>query len=302
MIKLTLITIIVITIISSTLIPTVADEGIESSNPTIQAIYDAYNDRNAEILEDLATSDFVLWQNDEVVQEGSDGLANWVLGNYTFFPDGHIPILREVVEGDFNLTHWSFTGTHAVGLPPPADGEIYFSGTILARMEGEKVAEMWVYWDNLPMAIELGMVSDSSALPVETEYLFDLIITLDAESSNSSGGGPYGSRESILISGGRIEGPEINGEILYGSDYGISRADDVFELRVQLLIRTDDDQIIYMSYNGIIHTTPEGETYWRILPNFETGAEKYAWLNRTFTVGTFENLDDQLVYKVYAIK
>jgi Protein of unknown function (DUF3237) len=110
---------------------------------------------------------------------------------------------------------------------------------------------------------------------IETEFLFD--IRLDGTAPYQFSGGPYGDRSFFPITGGTVEGPEINGQILDGgSDWSLGRADGVFELDVRLTIRTDDDQIIYMSYVGIVYFPPEGESYWRILPRFETGSEEYA--------------------------
>ena len=47
---------------------------------------------------------------------------------------------------------------------------------------------------------------------------------------------------------------------------------------------------------------PAGEAYFRVTPRFETGSEKYAWLNRIIAVGVGWNEPPNVVaYKVYAV-
>jgi predicted ester cyclase len=302
--KLMVITMIVLMVLGSTFITSQADEGIESSNPTVQAIYDAFNEHNADLLADAATPDFKVWLNTVLVQEGSEGLATWVLGNYTFLPDGAFIILHEVVEGDLNITHFSFSGTNSIqveGSPPPTGNEIHFAGTLMARMEGDKVAEMWVYWDTYPVFTELGLIPDPNAVGIESEFLFDLQI--DIEWLDEPLEGPSGSRGLVMITGGTVTGPNINGEVLsFGEDASLTREDGATELNVQIAIRTDDGHLIYVPYKGIIFTPPESENvYWRVFMNFETGAEEYSWLNTTMAVG-IGSFVDTVEYKVYAIK
>ena len=72
--------------------------------------------------------------------------------------------------------------------------------------------------------------------------------------------------------------------------------------------------LIYMSYRGILIMSKEtlqrisqGETvdpseyYIRTTPYFETGSEKYDWLNRIVAVGVGERTQSGVSYKVYAI-
>jgi Protein of unknown function (DUF3237) len=156
----------------------------------------------------------------------------------------------------------------------------------------------------LSLALPLAAQNETeSPLVVETEFLFNLHADLAAP--YDVGNSPYGSRVIWPVTGGTIEGPEVSGVILAGgADWSLVRSDGAFELDVRLTILTDDEEIIYMQYPGISYTSPEGETYWRITPRFETGAEQYAWLNRIFAVGigTGAELPEWVEYSVYAIK
>ena len=57
-------------------------------------------------------------------------------------------------------------------------------------------------------------------------------------------------------------------------------------LDLRLVLQTDDGQKILMTCRGIAYTASDGSLFARIQPLFETGAEKYAWLNKDVAVGT----------------
>jgi hypothetical protein len=124
-------------------------------------------------------------------------------------------------------------------------------------------------------------------------------MTLEVGPPSDIGTGPYGHRLVIPFKGGRFEGPRLRGEVLVtGGDWLLQRADGVMELDVRRTLRTDDGHHIYARYRGILTGEPEamarlarGEAvsaaslYFRTTPIFETGSEKYAWLNRIIAVG-----------------
>jgi hypothetical protein len=108
-----------------------------------------------------------------------------------------------------------------------------------------------------------------------------------------------GYRMTVPIRGGFFNGDRLNGIILPGgSDWIIRRRDGVLQLNVRITLKTDDDQLIAMRYRGLRHGTPEmhekatrGEPidwqtyYFRTAIEFETGSEKYHWLNNIFAIG-----------------
>jgi len=69
-----------------------------------------------------------------------------------------------------------------------------------------------------------------------------------------------------------------SGEWAYG--YG----ERPFGPEVRLTLRTDDDQLIFMQYRGVIDSGVN-PTYWRTVPWFEAGTGKYSWLNNRINVG-----------------
>jgi len=79
-------------------------------------------------------------------------------------------------------------------------------------------------------------------------------------------------------------------------------------------LKTEDGALIYAYYRGILEASPEAmarirageevdpaEYYFRTSPVFETGAEKYAWLNRIVAVGLGQIKPNRVIYQVYAI-
>jgi hypothetical protein len=84
-----------------------------------------------------------------------------------------------------------------------------------------------------------------------------------------------------------------------GGSWVILRRDDVLEIEVRITLETDDKQHIYMHWKGLRHGPREvmdllnrGENvdpatyYFRTTPYFETGSEKYGWMNRICSIAT----------------
>ena len=98
---------------------------------------------------------------------------------------------------------------------------------------------------------------------------------------------------------GWVEGPQIKGKIIPPSSDALrNMGNGVFRLDVRLTIQTDDDQIIFVSYNGIFQCQKEvleryvkgemlrtSDCYFITAPTFETKSERYGWLNGVQAIG-----------------
>ena len=97
------------------------------------------------------------------------------------------------------------------------------------------------------------------------------------------------------------------------------RADGSGALDVRLSLRTNDGAIIYMTYFGRLvaldgdiqyaldFSKPDdpqgaGRYYFRTNPLFETGDERYTWLNHVVAVGKGRTGDGGVIYDVFAVK
>jgi hypothetical protein len=150
-------------------------------------------------------------------------------------------------------------------------------------------------------------------LELKSEFLCELVGDLD--DPQVIGMTPKGARMIFPIIGGKIKGPKINGEVLpFGADWIVMRQDGVGELDVRATGRTDDGELIYAYYRGILKIDPtimtriqNGEDvdpsqyYFRTTPVFETGSEKYSWLNQIICVGVGKMEPKRVSYKIYQI-
>ena len=95
-----------------------------------------------------------------------------------------------------------------------------------------------------------------------------------------------GTMSTIAVTGGWFEGPQLKGRLVPpGGDWLVRRPDGSLHLDVRVTLQTDDDARILMTYRGVSYTPPGGQYYGRIMPVFQTGAERYLWLNRLVSVG-----------------
>jgi len=137
----------------------------------------------------------------------------------------------------------------------------------------------------------------STLPPPRLEHIADLTIEIAAPIEVGETG--HGERRVIPITGGKVSGARLNGNIRpAGADYQIVRPGGVAELVACYVIEADDGALIYIENTGIRHGPPEliarlrrGEPvdpkliYFRTMPRFETASPKYAFLTRHLFIG-----------------
>jgi hypothetical protein len=128
------------------------------------------------------------------------------------------------------------------------------------------------------------------------------------------GPGPYGNRLVFEVSGGTFEGPRLRGRLLTGGgDWLLLDGEGIGHLDVRATFETDDGALIYVQYFGRLEVTDavmaalggQGETrfgdqHFFSQPRFETGDERYRWLNRVIAVGQGRVLPNRVEYQVFA--
>ena len=159
-------------------------------------------------------------------------------------------------------------------------------------------------------------------LELKTEHLFDLQFTAvsDPQKWFIVGDGGWGTRIIIPVAmGGTFAGPKIKGTLkVFGADWLLIRHDSVPVPDVRMILETDDGALIHMYYSGILRLSEEEikrvtetgelppETWVHTTPRFETGHEKYLWLNRVMAaaIGKLVPKDGDLhiTYSIYALK
>lgn len=129
------------------------------------------------------------------------------------------------------------------------------------------------------------------------------------------GSGPAGERRIVPILGGRVSGPNLNGEILAGgADYQLIRGDGVAEIEARYTLRLGDGALVYVVNRGLRHAAPEdmarllrGEpvpperVYFRTAPVFETASPAHAWLHRSLFLGVGERRPALVLVRVFEV-
>jgi hypothetical protein len=150
---------------------------------------------------------------------------------------------------------------------------------------------------------------------LKTDFLCTVTAYVDWRQVIDLGVTPHGTRQIIYITGGTFEGPRIKGDVLPGGgDWFVRRADQMVELDVRCVLRTDDNHLIYCCLRGINEMTAEiaikairGEPgdsskyYFRVTAVMETGSKKYDWLNRIVAVGVGSLMPAGVQYKIYTV-
>ncbi|RST77204.1 DUF3237 domain-containing protein [Siminovitchia acidinfaciens] len=144
-------------------------------------------------------------------------------------------------------------------------------------------------------------------------FLCDMELTV--EGAHLPGKTPVGNRRIIRVIGGSLRGDRLTAEVIPGGDdWIIVREDGTIIQDVRILLKTNDGELIMMSYRGIRTGYPEvlrrldnneevdpDEYYFRTAPIFETASVKYDWLNRRLFVSRGIRLPGKVNYSIYIV-
>jgi Protein of unknown function (DUF3237) len=148
---------------------------------------------------------------------------------------------------------------------------------------------------------------------IETRYVFT--ITARIGEVTSAGDIGTGVRRIIPIIGGEVRGDAVNGKVLpFGADFQIIRPNELIELEAKYAFETDDGAVVYVENRGIrfgpvdlLQKLKRGEPvdpkliYFRTVPKFETGAEKYRWLMEHIFIASAARHADRVVIDVHQV-
>ena len=151
-------------------------------------------------------------------------------------------------------------------------------------------------------------------LPLTTDFLFRMVLAVGSPQMVGTAG--HGELRIVPVTGGRLEGPRFNGEVLPGTaaDWLRVDPDGTAHMDVRLTLKATSGSLAFMHYSGIRTGTPEllarlnsgqavdpAEYYFRIAIRFETGAADLAWMNRVIAVGVGQRPPIGPTYDVYAV-
>ena len=147
------------------------------------------------------------------------------------------------------------------------------------------------------------------------EHLFEFSVTI--KPLLSAGMTTAGERVIADLDGGTFEGPKLKGKVrASGADWALICNDGTLKIDVRAVLETDDGAVIYMPYRGrMVMTdaigkvlsdgegeTQYGDTYWITQIQFETGDERYSWLNSVMAVGEGKLAPNLATYRVSAVQ
>jgi len=148
---------------------------------------------------------------------------------------------------------------------------------------------------------------------IRTRHLMSL--SLKISEMQDLGKTPLGHRRVAVADGGSFEGTRLKGTVLKGgSDWVLERTDGALQLDVRLTLRTDDGELIGMTYRGtrhgpakVIERLNRGEPvdpsdyYFRTAAFFETSSAKYGWLNGIVAVATGHRPPGGPLYEIFEV-
>lgn len=138
------------------------------------------------------------------------------------------------------------------------------------------------------------MTDPATTLPVE--HL--CTVHLDVGTPTYVKDGPEGTKLMVAITGGTVRGARLNGTVqpYSGGDWVSIGNGGNMRIDVRLTIETDDGAAIFVSYRGVLDG---GRAVCG--PLFETGDERYAWLNKHQGVGIGSASAEGVDYEFYAV-
>jgi len=148
---------------------------------------------------------------------------------------------------------------------------------------------------------------------LRTRYVFSLAIRIGAPIVAGDLG--HGVRRIIPILGGEVFGDGIEGTIFpVGADFQVIRPNGFTELEAKYAFELDDGAIVYIENTGIrfgpkelLDRIAKGEIvdpaaiYFRSVPKFETGTEKYRWLMESLFIGVGARHPDRVEIDVHRV-
>lgn len=146
-----------------------------------------------------------------------------------------------------------------------------------------------------------------------TKYVFGLAIKIGQPIVAGDFG--HGVRRIIPILGGEVHGEGMHGTIFpCGADFQVIRPNGFTELEAKYAFQMDDGAVIYIENIGIrfgpkdlLDRIKSGEIvdpaliYFRSVPKFETGSEKYRWLMENLFIGVGARHPDRVEIEVHQV-
>ena len=126
---------------------------------------------------------------------------------------------------------------------------------------------------------------------------------------------PKGNRQIFNTREGSFEGERLSGTLaVNGGEWLLTDANGYGHVDAKVVLQTHDGANIYMYYTGIMEFNDDvilagagekemafGDIHLLTQPRFETGDERYAWLNNTIAVAEGRVIPGHVEYRVFEV-
>ncbi len=138
-------------------------------------------------------------------------------------------------------------------------------------------------------------------MTIELVHLCDARLTLSGPMAIPDT--PLGTRLIFGVESGEIEGERLKGTFKAGSaggDWVTLDGRGVGTLDVRATLETHDGALVFTSYRGRVDLSAGGTIY--IAPLYDTGDERYLWLNSIQAVAKGRLDGTELTYEIYEVR
>ena len=115
---------------------------------------------------------------------------------------------------------------------------------------------------------------------------------------------PAGTRVIVEVSDARVDGERLRGRVKgsAAADWLTIGPDSTGTLDVRATMETDDGAVIFLYYQGRRDFSQGRDAPIYTAPKFDTGDERYAWLNKIQAVAKGHLDGTTLTYEVYELR
>jgi predicted ester cyclase len=136
----------------------------EQNKATIRRFFDAWNSRQPDVFDGLIALNVVRHCEATLgAIQSLDQVKEFLRQDSETFPDSVQPIKLLIAEGNLVALWATYEGTQQGPMGPflPSGRRVQFDFGAVFRIEGGKIGEWWVTWDNMTILRSLGHLPNS---------------------------------------------------------------------------------------------------------------------------------------------
>lgn len=130
---------------------------------------EAFNAHDADGMRSVSAADAVLDAPGRIHVEGRDEVVDYATAWLSAFPDAEMAIDQELTTDGWVVYRFTFEGTHTdtlagpMGDIEPTDRHLAGRGVQLMRVEDDKIVETQLYFDQVEILTQLGLLPEPAA-------------------------------------------------------------------------------------------------------------------------------------------